>query len=216
MQPRRFMAMVGVAQALCDATGMHAVHATWAGDDGEDYGAPLRAAGGHLVFPRDGQALIDEHAVWLTGDEEARNETHARFDTTSPEARAIEMTVRGLAPENGMRARHASEPAPLDARALCKALCRATGKHAVYAEFDANEGVELRYASGGLLDPALDERACGEGRALALADSEDEAFALCEHLVGDDGPTSRNAYAGQARIHAMTLDANGRAITENT
>ena len=163
MQPRRFMAMVGVAQALCDATGMHAVHATWADDDGEDYGAPLRAAGGHLVFPRDGQALIDEHAVWLTGDEEARNATHARFDTTSPEARAIEMTVRGLAPGNGARARRASEPAPLDARALCKALCRATGKHAVYAEFDANEGVELRYASGGCSTQRSTRRRAAKG-----------------------------------------------------
>ena len=215
-RPRRFMTLADAARTLCEATGMHGVHVTWNDAEEEDYEALLAAAGGHIEWARDGQVCIDTHALWLFEDEHAMRAMRVGIDTESPRARSIAMTATTVRPSAGAAPKCNALGQPMGARAICKAACKATGAHGVYAEFDADDGEELRYASGGLIDPALDKALCAQGRAMALADDEDEAHALYEHLVGDDGPTRRNGYAGTARIYAMTLDADGRAVTENT
>jgi hypothetical protein len=54
------------------------------------------------------------------------------------------------------------------------------------------------------------------GRAYILFSTKEEMVAAYNEIVGDDGSTKTNSYAGTVRVYAMTCDPSGKVQTENT
>jgi hypothetical protein len=55
-----------------------------------------------------------------------------------------------------------------------------------------------------------------EGEAVIVCDSVKEQQRLYWQTVGDDGPTKINKYNGPARVYALTINAKGEVLNENT
>lgn len=106
--------------------------------------------------------------------------------------------------------------APLAVYAMCKAACRTQGRPGIFVAFDGDLGADVAKASDGLIDPARDTDMCIDGQGFAWAEDEDEAWALYDRIVDNDGPTRANPYTGPAGIYAMIIDADGQTMTENT
>lgn len=57
---------------------------------------------------------------------------------------------------------------------------------------------------------------CVDGGGILLLDSDEEVSKLFRQTVGDDGPTKENPYDGPCRVYALTCNADGQLLTENT
>lgn len=98
---------------------------------------------------------------------------------------------------------------------VTKRLCQASGKYALFIAFDPDDSWDEVIKAAPLLTKD-DLQILSDGCALFLFDTEEETWQAYNKIVGDDGPTELNPYAGPVRVYALTFDANGQAITENT
>lgn len=100
-----------------------------------------------------------------------------------------------------------------DLQKLFEAHCKATKQWGLLLAFDIADQSGLRLAC-----PYFDElpmQAQFDGHAFIFG-TRDVIAELFWKTVGDDGPTSANAYSGPVRVYAMTCDDNGRGMNENT
>jgi hypothetical protein len=110
----------------------------------------------------------------------------------------------------------------LDMHEALSALCKATGKPGMFLAFPWNNAVWPFTEIGEIIKAApfltVEDhlQVLSDGYAFILCDTIAERDDLYEQVVGDDGPTRSNAYSGPARVYALTCDANGEFLNENT
>lgn len=80
-------------------------------------------------------------------------------------------------------------------------------KAAPYLDFREDE---TNNKNGNLAQIVLD------GRGIIICDDEEEQNHIYNLTVGDDGPTILNTYDGKASVYALTIDAKGDLVNENT
>lgn len=54
------------------------------------------------------------------------------------------------------------------------------------------------------------------GPVYLFFESHEEMMEAYDLVVGDDGPTAKNPYNGEARVYALTCSKTGKLETENT
>ncbi len=96
-------------------------------------------------------------------------------------------------------------------------LAKSIGKSCMYVRFgDEDLLTEIDKAAPYMnLEDDNDQQIIFDGRGIIIFESEEmmeHAFSL---TVGDD-PAERNTYRGPARVYALTCNANGELLTENT
>lgn len=68
--------------------------------------------------------------------------------------------------------------------------------------------------------PYLDFNAHGQlllnGYGILMFESEEEMNHHYNLTIGDDGPTELNPYAGPINVYALTCNARGQLLSENT
>lgn len=109
------------------------------------------------------------------------------------------------------------------------ALCKAKKMWGLYIGInppsDPNKFLEI-YKAAPYLDPKKEKRfgVFGENPGQALADehgfllfrSRKQMERFYDLTVGDDGPTKRNSYNGEANVYALTCTPDGILQNENT
>lgn len=55
-----------------------------------------------------------------------------------------------------------------------------------------------------------------DGVGIIVFENEQQMDRIFNSTVGDDGPTTLNPYDGPAKVYALTCDANGKLLNENT
>lgn len=98
-------------------------------------------------------------------------------------------------------------------------LARALKKPVLYLSWDpswTSYAVTDLIKAAPMLDIEKDFQAITEGFIYIICDSLAEMQTLYDQVVGDDGPTEANLYDGPARVYALTCDAFGVLLNENT
>ena len=106
---------------------------------------------------------------------------------------------------------------------LAKLFCAQNGRWALYLSFDpslleTDEGTsELLAACPLLVDGVEGDKAkLSGGECLLFFADSDAAHEAYEKVVGDDGPTGANPYAGPVAVYAQVVRPDGRHGNENT
>ena len=100
---------------------------------------------------------------------------------------------------------------------VAQRLCAALKKPGLYISFFVPDGVDVGdiVKAAPYLSFERDMQVTTDGQAVILCDSDEERDALYEQTVGDDGSTV-NGYDGPLRVYALTIDARGNTLNENT
>jgi len=98
-----------------------------------------------------------------------------------------------------------------------RALCAARGKWGLYLVDNSPDETSVSEVQRAVPWMTYHEAlllVCGHGAY--LFDSQAEMEAAYWAVVGDDGPTKTNPYAGPANVYAATCGPDGGPLTENT
>jgi hypothetical protein len=111
---------------------------------------------------------------------------------------------------------------------MFRMLCTYSGKWGLYLSFDGTafdnaSDLDELYSACPLIRPSKDPdfsskiiQSVVDGHCVFLFDDENEVMNAYRLVVGDDGPTEYNLYAGKVRVYALTCDPDGILQNENT
>jgi len=100
-------------------------------------------------------------------------------------------------------------------------LAKAINKPCMYINFDDNYPnlMEISRAAP-YLDPtnpdSNDTQILFDSNAILVFDNEQQMETAFNSTVGQDGPTRLNSYNGTAKVYALTCNAAGELLNENT
>ncbi len=100
---------------------------------------------------------------------------------------------------------------------MLEAHCKATGLWGVYMQSTSAPGLKDMMSAAPFLtldgDPG---DILINGRGFVFCDTQLEMEQVYNQIVGDDGPTELNSYAGPGRWYAISCDNEGVTLNENT
>lgn len=105
-----------------------------------------------------------------------------------------------------------------DSVSLFKEFCRVTKRWGLYLSWGTPPGVtddEVLKAAPYLAEHR-NTQAFFSKNAFVTFGTMAELYECYQSTVGDDGPTPTNRYFGPARVYALTIGPDGRAMDENT
>lgn len=104
----------------------------------------------------------------------------------------------------------------LNTTQIAQELAKALKKPIMLVSFQNGDPIQDVLKAAPYLDFDRDLQMIFDGGGLIVCDSVEEMEDLFNQTVGDDGPTKSNPYDGPCRVYALTINADGQLLTENT
>lgn len=99
---------------------------------------------------------------------------------------------------------------------LAQKLAKALKRPCLFIQISANGRCEDVVKAAPYLKDLKFIQLLADESGVIVCDSAKQRDELYAQTVGDDGPTKTNKYKGPCRIYALTIDADGTPVNENT